>query len=242
MPGINSKFAESQLKKYGWSKGDGLGKHKQGIKKAISVGIKNNTNGLGKDTDSYGFAWWDHVYNKSAANMNIEKTEDGEVKITKTESNKEKQKKVLYGSFVKKDEIVDEDKKDYSIKISDEELFKACEGRTARKGAIYDQSGKYQRVDPQKLLGVQASQREEEEDNESKNKSKDDIETIEKKKDKKEKHKKDKKDKHKKEEKDSKKEKKHKKDKKDKKEKKDKKRKAEDSDSDSSKKSKKHKN
>jgi hypothetical protein len=225
MPGINSKFAESQLKKYGWSKGDGLGKNKQGIKKAISVGIKNDTNGLGKDTDSWGFAWWDHVYNKSAANMNIEKTEDGEVKITKTESNKDKQKKVLYGAFVKKDENVDEDKKDYSIKISDEELFKACEGRTARKGAIYDQSGKYQRVDPQKLLGVQISQNDD--DNEDK------------KKDKKGKHKKDKKEKkHKKDGKEDKKEKKHKKDKK---EKKDKKRKSEDSDNDT-KKSKKQKN
>ncbi|ORX49997.1 hypothetical protein BCR36DRAFT_404563 [Piromyces finnis] len=229
MPGINSKFAESQLKKYGWSKGDGLGKNKQGIKKAISVGIKNDTNGLGKDTNSWGFAWWDHVYNKSAANMNIEKTEDGEVKITKTESNKDKQNKVLYGAFVKKDEITDEDKKDYSIKISDEELFKACEGRTARKGAIYDQSGKYQRVDPQKLLGVQTS------------KDEDDV-NVEKKKEKKEKHKKDKKDKkHKKEEKDDKKEKKHKKDKKEKKEKKDKKRKSESSES-NSKKFKKQKN
>ncbi|ORX79500.1 hypothetical protein BCR32DRAFT_294414 [Anaeromyces robustus] len=238
MPGINSKFAESQLKKYGWSKGDGLGKHKQGIKKAISVGIKNDTNGLGKDTNSWGFAWWDHVYNKSAANMSIEKSEDGEVKITKTDSSKEKQKKALYGAFVKKDEGGNDDKKDYSIKISDEELFKACEGRTARKGAIYDQSGKYERVDPEKLLGVEMKKKSEAED----------IYNINKQKDKKDKSKKDKKDKkHKKEGKEDKKEKKHKKDKKDKKDKKEKKdnsskkRKSESSDSDS-KKSKKHKN
>ena len=73
-------------------RGEGLGKHKQGIKKAISVGIKNDTNGLGKDTNSWGFAWWDHVYNKSAANMNIEKTEDG-VCILKIKLKKNKKTK-----------------------------------------------------------------------------------------------------------------------------------------------------
>lgn len=42
-------------------------------------------------------------------------------------------------------------KKDYSIKITDAELFAACEGRTARKGARGEQQGKLKRADPKKI-------------------------------------------------------------------------------------------
>lgn len=60
----------------------------------------------------------------------------------------------LYGSFVKsattdkKDDEEDEELKDYSMKITDAELFAACEGRTARKGGrgLVDQTGKFKRV------------------------------------------------------------------------------------------------
>lgn len=59
----------------------------------------------------------------------------------------------LYGSFVKSattDSTIDEDDelKDYSMKITDAELFAACEGRTARKGGrgLVDQTGKFKRV------------------------------------------------------------------------------------------------
>ena len=40
----------------------------------------------------------------------------------------------------------DDDKRDYTIKISDADLFAACEGRTARKGARGEQPGKLKRV------------------------------------------------------------------------------------------------
>lgn len=42
----------------------------------------------------------------------------------------------------------EDEEKDYSIKITDEELFAACEGRTARKGGrgLVEQKGKYARV------------------------------------------------------------------------------------------------
>ncbi|KAF9348764.1 G patch domain-containing protein 4 [Mortierella sp. NVP85] len=43
--------------------------------------------------------------------------------------------------------------KDYSIKVSDQELFEACEGRTARKGARGEQPGKLGRVMNELLLG-----------------------------------------------------------------------------------------
>lgn len=38
------------------------------------------------------------------------------------------------------------EKKDYCIKLTDAELFAACEGRTARKGARGEQPGKLQRA------------------------------------------------------------------------------------------------
>ncbi|KAI9139816.1 hypothetical protein BKA69DRAFT_608889 [Paraphysoderma sedebokerense] len=56
----------------------------------------------------------------------------------------------LYSLFVKS--TVEE--KDYTLKISDEELFKICEGRTARKGARYDQGGKLERVDEKCVQNV----------------------------------------------------------------------------------------
>lgn len=68
----------------------------------------------------------------------------------------------LYGSFVKsattseaptpgasdEEKEVDDELKDYSIKMTDAELFAACEGRTARKGGrgLVDQTGKFKRV------------------------------------------------------------------------------------------------
>lgn len=66
----------------------------------------------------------------------------------------------LYGSFVKSastpnsatpgasDAEEDDELKDYSMKVTDAELFAACEGRTARKGGrgLVDQTGKFKRV------------------------------------------------------------------------------------------------
>jgi hypothetical protein len=51
-------FAENQLKKFGWTKGEGLGKNSDGISKAISVQMKNNTTGLGSVNDEFSFQWW----------------------------------------------------------------------------------------------------------------------------------------------------------------------------------------
>ncbi|KAJ3326345.1 G patch domain-containing protein 4 [Boothiomyces sp. JEL0866] len=119
-------FAERQLKKYGWKKGQGLGKNNEGISKAISVGVKNDTDGVPSST------------------IKIAGTEDS-IQIEKEES-KEKEKKLLYGAFVKAGDAKEE-KKDYSIKVTDEELFRACEGRTARKGARGEQNGKLSRAE-----------------------------------------------------------------------------------------------
>lgn len=48
-----ASFAEGQLLKFGWKKGKGLGKDGHGIAKAIKVGHKQDTLGLGKDSDQW---------------------------------------------------------------------------------------------------------------------------------------------------------------------------------------------
>ncbi|KAF9149582.1 G patch domain-containing protein 4 [Linnemannia schmuckeri] len=241
-------FAEKQLAKFGWKSGDGLGKNKDGIKKSISVTKKNDTKGLGGKLDKWDFAWWDHVFNKSAANIQVNKDESGEVKVEKQASSDIQTSRMgiistsrpagpsrstaaassstntsgtstpttmgsmtprddyavdgddvepktaapaksgpswLFGfvkasassaateeakrtnkdfttsasSFAARAEGYDELKaaegdayRDYSVKISDKELFEACEGRTARKGARSEQPGKLGRVTTELLI------------------------------------------------------------------------------------------
>jgi hypothetical protein len=41
-----SGFAENQLKKYGWTKGQGLGKNAEGRKTPIIITKKNDTRGV----------------------------------------------------------------------------------------------------------------------------------------------------------------------------------------------------
>jgi hypothetical protein len=41
-----SSFAENQLKKYGWIKGQGLGKNAEGRKTPIAIVKKNDTHGV----------------------------------------------------------------------------------------------------------------------------------------------------------------------------------------------------
>ncbi|CEP16885.1 hypothetical protein [Parasitella parasitica] len=208
-------FAQTQLEKFGWENGDGLGKNREGNVKHISVSIKNDKKGVGVGQGQWEFAWWDHLYNKSASSVVVEKDEDkGVIKVASKAKGETRRSKTgiistqrptgksvksteeipttstsmssmadsrnmmdsvkdvhiniaqrlasasLYGSFVKStststvptpgasDEEVDEELKDYSIKVTDAELFAACEGRTARKGGrgLVDQTGKFKRV------------------------------------------------------------------------------------------------
>ncbi|RCH80577.1 G patch domain-containing protein 4 [Rhizopus stolonifer] len=201
-------FAQTQLEKFGWESGEGLGKNKEGNVKHISVSVKNDKKGVGVNGSQWEFAWWDHLYNKSASSVVVAK-EEGEIKVaTKTKGDTRRSKTgiisterptgksvqpesdgtlssmadqrnmmdsvkdihiniaqrvasaSLYGSFVKSastsavatptlsDKEEDDELKDYSIKVSDADLFAACEGRTARKGGrgLVDQTGKFKRV------------------------------------------------------------------------------------------------
>ncbi|KAG9291596.1 hypothetical protein G9A89_022015 [Geosiphon pyriformis] len=84
---VAAPFAELQLKKYGWEPGQGLGKHKEGMTRAIRVAKKNDTKGLGVGREEWGFAWWDHVYNGALNNIKVATTKspdgDSDVQVSK---------------------------------------------------------------------------------------------------------------------------------------------------------------
>uniref|UniRef100_A0A674JYE7 G patch domain-containing protein 4 n=1 Tax=Terrapene triunguis TaxID=2587831 RepID=A0A674JYE7_9SAUR len=66
-------FAEQQLQRHGWKQGKGLGKRENGISEAIKVKVKCDTAGVGHDpAEQFTFHWWDHLFNKSAANISVE--------------------------------------------------------------------------------------------------------------------------------------------------------------------------
>ncbi|XP_015505501.1 G patch domain-containing protein 4 [Parus major] len=111
-PGRGMLFAETQLRRHGWRRGQGLGRREDGIAEAIRVKVKCDTAGVGHDAaEPFTFHWWDHVFNKAAANIAVEAGQDGiSVKALCEQggriSNKKPRKagnsgSLLYGHFVK---------------------------------------------------------------------------------------------------------------------------------------------
>ncbi|KAJ1991696.1 hypothetical protein GGI25_005973 [Coemansia spiralis] len=174
-----SNFAEQQLEKYGWKKGEGLGKNREGVKRAITISRRTDNRGIGSDSNQWNSNWWDHLYNRASGGSSTGTTEPDTLSADNEESNyqsklsmaaKEPDTLTAYqGMFVRASatnistiptakalitcERVDRTKlvRDGgvhlgSIGLTDEELFAACEGRTARKGARAEQSGKLSRV------------------------------------------------------------------------------------------------
>lgn len=159
-----SRFAQKELKKFGWKEGSGLGKNENGMKEAIKVKIKNDSHGVGHNRgDEFTFHWWDHVFNKAASSIVVESTQEGvSVKAAKDSvgvSTKKAwtydNKAMLYGQFVKgatldnnqevksggeeedDDEVTEylEEDRQTLQKLPDEEILKICGGMTAHKGA-----------------------------------------------------------------------------------------------------------
>ncbi|XP_066988062.1 G patch domain-containing protein 4-like isoform X2 [Macrobrachium rosenbergii] len=139
-----SKFGRSMLEKYGWSEGKGLGREEDGVANPIKVNGNFSGYGLGHDVGKeFKNQWWDHVYNKTASNMMVAKSEDGSVKVERKEVQDSKKvtpyasaKSSQYSSFVKAgvlENVAEEE--DMSLKLSYDELFKICGGKTAHKGA-----------------------------------------------------------------------------------------------------------
>ncbi|KAJ2615861.1 hypothetical protein H4S08_001055 [Coemansia sp. RSA 1365] len=173
-------FAERQLAKYGWKQGEGLGKGREGIKRAITVSRRTDNRGVGTDASQWNSNWWEHLYNKATDGKPVvskeELDEDNNTHNLDHDTNEITQTAVkrdtlseYQGMFVKssnandiknpetsnftKKQTVDRTKlvRDGgvhlgNIALTDAELFAACEGRMARKGARAEQSGKLARV------------------------------------------------------------------------------------------------
>ncbi|XP_029044956.2 G patch domain-containing protein 4 [Osmia bicornis bicornis] len=63
-------FAKSQLLKYGWSEGKGLGKHENGITEALKPKLKFDTTGIGHQVNNWN-NWWETAFNKAANNIKL---------------------------------------------------------------------------------------------------------------------------------------------------------------------------
>lgn len=156
-----------------------MGKNENGIKEPVKAKIKLNTQGVGHITSEY--KWWEDVYNKAANNldidtnpkgvkMSVKDTEAVEIHSTKTAltlSRLKKQGHLKYGSFIKTSTLEDGtlsndphykpnilnnlQENPMSIELNDEELLKACGGRTAHKGARHGLkcNGKLARIERQ---------------------------------------------------------------------------------------------
>uniref|UniRef100_A0A8D0GBN7 G patch domain-containing protein 4 n=1 Tax=Sphenodon punctatus TaxID=8508 RepID=A0A8D0GBN7_SPHPU len=193
--GKGMTFAEQQLQKHGWKQGKGLGKRENGISEAIKVKVKSDTAGVGHDAaEQFTFHWWDHLFNKAAANIAVEAGQDGiQVKKLSEENGEITHKKPrkalgiknrLYGRFVKAATLTSageepakqasssessedaEEKLDLSsaTKLTDEELIRACGGRTAHKGARHglNMSAKLARLEEQERAFLAKYRQEEE--------------------------------------------------------------------------------
>ncbi|XP_058461621.1 G patch domain-containing protein 4 [Malaya genurostris] len=178
-------FAKNVLQKYGWREGDGLGKNSDGIVKPIKASLKFNSTGFGSDqAKEHTNKWWQRVFDEAANNIDvgpagkITQREKDAVEISNKSYSVRKlaQKsaaggKTSYGGFLKASTLLsnigrEEDveghihTEDIEFKpakiLTDEELFAACGGRTAHKGARHGLklTGKLARVEAQdnKLL------------------------------------------------------------------------------------------
>lgn len=177
-------FAKNILHKYGWREGDGLGKNSDGIVKPIKANFKFNNTGLGTDqAKDHTNRWWERVFDEAANNLDVgpagkirQKERDAvEISANSYSVKKLKQKtadgKASYGGFLKASRLLTavgrEEELEGHVKtediefkptkvLTDEELFAACGGRTAHKGARHGLklSGKLARIEAQnsKLL------------------------------------------------------------------------------------------
>ncbi|XP_033185979.2 uncharacterized protein LOC117154801 [Bombus vancouverensis nearcticus] len=163
-------FAKSQLMKYGWTEGKGLGKYESGITEPLKQKLKFDTAGVGyKDTDWNN--WWEHAFNKAASSIKVEsRTDEVSISVSKENTTNDLPKEELnkneskYGNFLKttklfngnlilisssnmhKKQNIEENIK--HVPLTDEELFKLCGGRTAHKGARHglQLNGKLKRI------------------------------------------------------------------------------------------------
>lgn len=173
-----ANFAKAQLLKYGWTEGKGLGKNESGISEAIKPKLKFDHAGIGHDSaEQFTYHWWENVFNEAAKNISVESDKDGvSMKVidedtvdisTKKSSLKalKKNHRIQYGNFLKTSTLLNDGKvlsesseeskitdtlepRMNNSQLTDEDLFKACGGRTAHKGARHglNLNGKLARI------------------------------------------------------------------------------------------------
>lgn len=174
MPLKGKDLAWRQMENQGWTKGQGLGRNGQGMLDAIKPKLKFDQSGIGHNRgEEFEFHWWDHVFNKAAKGITVNdsggeirvefSTDKSEVSTKKLRKRMQKEMRgKLYSHFVKsgtltggtftqeagQDQLEEEADQSKIRTLTDEELVKACGGRTAHKGARHGQkmSGKLQRL------------------------------------------------------------------------------------------------
>lgn len=114
------QFAERQLLRHGWEHGKGLGRQENGISEALKVKVKCGKSGIGhKEGEQFTFHWWDHVFNKTSASLevqsgnggttlkkNIADDDNGGAISNKKPLKASLAKDKLYGTFVKSATLV----------------------------------------------------------------------------------------------------------------------------------------
>ncbi|XP_031328324.1 G patch domain-containing protein 4-like [Photinus pyralis] len=162
-------FARRQLEKYGWKEGNGLGKHSIGIKTALKPALKFDNAGVGFNaSEGYTNNWWEKLYNETASNINVTNSDNnGNTQIsTKKSTPTHTLTSSEYKSFIKTSKLTENgivnfaDTSTEAAPVSstpclkDEDLFAACGGRTAHKGARHGckLSGKLSRLEMQEKI------------------------------------------------------------------------------------------
>ncbi|KAJ8946797.1 hypothetical protein NQ314_008781 [Rhamnusium bicolor] len=141
-------FARKQLEKYGWNEGKGLGKNEDGIATPLKPKLKFDNAGVGHNaSEQFTNNWWEKLFNNAAKNIDVEVDEENQIKmkVRLTESGIEN----YNVSPIKAPEPLSS----FQV-LTDDELFAACGGRTAHKGARHGikLSGKLSRIEKQEKM------------------------------------------------------------------------------------------
>ncbi|RKO99537.1 hypothetical protein CXG81DRAFT_27719 [Caulochytrium protostelioides] len=164
--GIMPTFAEQQLLKFGWKPGQAVGLRDDAPTRALRPTAKTDDRGLGAHLPGAApvFQWWDHVYNQTSAQLRAMPAAAATAPAPPPPppacgpaAPAISVHAALAGP-------------DCSRALTDAELFAACGGRLARKGARASQGGKAARLaaqeareraalqaDPGALLGAAAA-------------------------------------------------------------------------------------
>jgi hypothetical protein len=157
----NNPFAQRQLERMGWSLGEGLGKHRQGIRTHVTVKVREEQVGLGHGSvvlssmDNVSTpGWWNDSMNTIFAKLgsnhpegNIKKKKKKKKKEEEEKEKKNKKKEKKIKKKTKKEAKEKRKKKEIIHTITDEDLFRATGGKRFGMRARRKQIGKWARTE-----------------------------------------------------------------------------------------------